>query len=88
MRLDKALKRGERLHADQLTNRAAITEQHQGRQATHPELPGQRLLGIRIDLDDRQRTEEFIGERIDDRGKRAARRAPRRPEINQNRLIV
>ena len=74
-----------RLHPDQLLHDLALPNHHHRRQAAHPEMARQSLLGVGVDLGENETAPVFLGQFGQQGGQRLAGLAPVGPEIHQHR---
>ena len=75
-----------RLHAHETIERATILDQHHRRQRAHAERTSELRMFIGVDLGQQHLAFQFVDHFLDDRGELFARRAPRRPEVDEHRL--
>src|SRR5581483_4314309 len=87
MRLDRLHQLRFRHVADQPLDRLAVLEHDERGDAHHAELLGDLRVLIDVDLRDLQLALLLAGDLLDDRRDHAARAAPGRPEIDEDRLL-
>ena len=72
------------LHADELFHDLSVADEHDGRDAADAEMAGEALLLVGIDLGKDEPAAVVVGDAVEHGHERAARPAPRSPEVDQH----
>ena len=83
--VEEARDDGRRLRAGELGGDGAVLERLDGGDALDPEGGGEALVGVRVELGERDLAAALVHRRLEHRGELAARPAPLGPEVDDDR---